>query len=158
MHRSSPATCPHTNARPRPAGHGHPLRGAPTRITKRQLAGFREGLGASGGRTPGSVSRYRLRHFDHARQIPGLLPTTAPRPPLHPSRQPLRCPRWSSLERMTAACWPRYGPNCTLITRLHCKLSTRLHCTLTTRLHCKLSTRPNCTLSTRRDWTPATRQ
>ena len=38
------------------------------------------------------VSRCRLRRFDHTRHISGVLPPTAPRPHLHPARQPLRLP------------------------------------------------------------------
>ena len=59
----------------------------------------------------GCSLRYCRQCFDHARQIPKVLPPTAPRPPLHPACRPLRCPRCTSPEQTTAAFQPRLDPD-----------------------------------------------
>ena len=98
-----PATRPPTNAWPRPAGHRHPQRGAPTRMTKWPTRWVQSRTQSLGGRTPGICLALSPTASLPRSTDPRSPSTSAPRPHLHPSCLPLCChPRQPSPEPMTA--------------------------------------------------------
>ena len=102
------ATWRHSNARLRPAGRRHPLRGDPTRMTKWQMRWVQMRTQSLGIRTPGICLALSPTPSWPRSTDPRSPSTSALRPPLHPSCLPLRChPRRPSPERMTAAYRPQ---------------------------------------------------